>query len=118
MKDWSIEKKWLMIHQDRQAEMSNTRLRTSNSEKPGRPIPNASSPLIRSFTREEPRPSKSISSPVKLISPDMLTNRFFDNDDEYSPEFFIKKFSDPNLRSVTPKIAANLEVCLRTRSIE
>lgn len=148
MKDWKIEKKWLMINQDRQAEMlaSSTRLSPERMSMdvsrplPSAPSPSSSSPLIRSFTQikrtESPKPQKSTSSPlntsnnhadtnletnVKSSPAIVVTNEhFFDtrNDDEYSPEFFIKKFLDPNLRSVTTSIAANLEVSLRTRSIE
>ncbi|RCH81886.1 hypothetical protein CU098_003762, partial [Rhizopus stolonifer] len=69
--------------------------------------------------------SKSITmSPIKSSNSNSTSNRptdhFFDMsaNDQNSPEFFVKKFLDPNLRSVTTKIAASLEVSLRTRSMD
>lgn len=38
--------------------------------------------------------------------------------DRYSPEFFIRKFMEADLRAVTPSLAGHLEVNLRTRPIE
>lgn len=182
MENWSVEKKWLMIHQDHQAEqmtssskknktqlamtertsLDMSRLPATNSESTISPL----SPTPSKYNYG-PVPMKSSSSPIKLVnnisniskpasisnsnssitnntpnksstSPTLkrtqsivnlsnsvkkLTNindHHFDTfaADNNTPEFFVKKFLDPNLRSVTPKIAANLEVCLRTRSIK
>lgn len=206
MDHWGVEKKWLMIHQDHQAELLASGVKLDKLEDaiaerasldisrlpPSTPQQLSSSPLStnsrtldrqntynRATSSSGPTPTKSTSSPIKFgnntsISPttsndhltmtntnntnndDMAptyppinpklkrsrsiinlspvkskststttTNRnnndhYFDTNatDHTSPEFFVRKFLDPNLRSVTPKIAAALEVSLRTRSIE
>jgi hypothetical protein len=180
MEAWSIEKKWLMIHQDHQAERITTNLKPSKSlnvstertnidtsrlpvKSNGSPI----SPLSPTPSRLNygPSPIKSSSSPIQLVNNSNKTNKttpiannnpniihasnksptsptlmrsqstvlsasakksnnindhHFDTlaTENNTPEFFVRKFLDPNLRSVTPKIAASLEVCLRTRSIK
>jgi hypothetical protein len=201
MEHWGVEKKWLMIHQDHQAELlasgvKYSKLQDAVAERasidisrlpPPTQNTSASSPLSprsRLPTRQNtyssassadgPTPTKSISSPTKFVNtittsptntstissdnntttnndtapsyPPIITtsspklkrsrsivnlspvkpmstnshDHFFDTNatDHTSPEYFVRKFLDPNLRSVTPKIAASLEVSLRTRSIE
>lgn len=183
MEEWGLEKKWLMINQDHQAELLGTGMRASKLKEAAlertsldisrlptvAPTPSTSSPLARSHTQiqvrrgENPKASKSSPSPTSgtpngsfhkpslysintnlsdtsqsttnssvkrsptatrspspLIKPKLNVDHYFDtfSNDESSPEFYIKKFLDPNLRSVTTKIAASLEVSLRTRSIE
>jgi hypothetical protein len=74
----------------------------------------------------EPIPRKSTSSPgyFKSQKSDNLAEAKSDvyfnakAADQNSPEYYIQKFLDPNLRSVTPKIAESLEVSLRTRPIK
>jgi hypothetical protein len=191
MEQWGVEKKWLMINQDHQAELLASGVKQNKLQRVAAertsidisrlpPSGSASSPLKRQFSVKnlmDPKPIKSISSPVNTTPPpthfttdtmnisnntlyNINTNfstsdtstsspklnrsptidkptstlsptqvnsaassnnhHFFDAYavDRHSPEYFIRKFLDPNLRSVTPKIAASLEVCLRTRSIE
>lgn len=188
MEQWEVEKKWLMINQDHEAELlasgvKQNKLQRAAAERTNidisrlpPPTGSASSPLKRQFSVKnlnDPKPIKVISSPVNTTSPSLpyqfskdtmgITNstlhsintnqkttdisgsipqlhssptslspingndgtgnsshHFFDAHavDQHSPEYFIRKFLDPNLRSVTPKIAESLEVCLRTRSIE
>jgi hypothetical protein len=195
MEQWGVEKKWLMINQDHQAELlasgvKQSKLQRAAAERtsidisrlpPPSQAPTSSSSssslLKRQFSVKnliESKSIKSISSPVNTTPPpsnqftaDTISinnntlynintnlndhsetsmsssklkrsptvtstnfspikansatgNHFFDAYavDQHSPEYFIRKFLDPNLRSVTPKIAASLEVCLRTRSIE
>ncbi|OBZ88766.1 Cytokinesis protein sepA, partial [Choanephora cucurbitarum] len=178
MQSWHIEKKWLMVNQDHQAEMlasgvSQSKLQQAASARTSMDIsrlpanqPTSSRSLSTrkvAFSRpESPKPVKSISSPVSQpslpsinttilqtgtisLSPSSSTHsrsptvkrsksinvspiksnskRSTDSCldvsaiDQNSPEFFIKKFLDPHLRSVTTKIAASLEVSLRTRPI-
>lgn len=194
MKDWEVEKKWLMINQDHQAELlasgiRHSRLHEAAAERASLDISrlpstqinhSTSSPLSKSASRQPrpsidgPAPTKSISSPVNKsttptslkksqsnalrpintnastsvsnmspvknsptlnysptmsrsksmhaspTSPKGRNDHYYDTNtaDQNSQEFFVRKFLDPNLRSVTPKIAASLEVSLRTRSIE
>lgn len=135
MEHWEKEKKWLMIHQDHQAEllasgvpqnqleyaahkrtsmevdrlpMGNNLLLEKSTSTPIHPL--ASSSSIHKPPTKFIRKSRSIAS---LASPNKK-----EHEDLNSPEYFVRKFLDPNLRSVTPKIAASLEVSLRTRSIE
>ncbi|KAG1160361.1 hypothetical protein G6F37_004064 [Rhizopus arrhizus] len=147
MDKWGLEKKWLMINQELQAELlisgvkpSKIKMMNTESKQP----PSSRSSL------DELQPQKSLSTPTRLIekphaiittqlststsssltpssprtptrikniSPAHLRNHFFETD-QNSPEFFIRKFLDPNLRSVTVAIAARLEVALRTRSVD
>jgi hypothetical protein len=147
MDKWGLEKKWLMINQELQAELlisgvkpSKIKMMNTESKQP----PSSRSSL------DELQPQKSLSTPtrsiekphaivttqlststsssltpssprtptrIKSISPSHLRDHFFETD-QNSPEFFIRKFLDPNLRSVTVAIAARLEVALRTRSVE
>lgn len=178
MEEWGMEKKWLMINQDHQAELLGSGMRASKLKEAALerasldisrlPTATSSSPLVRSYTQarrgEDLKPSKSASSPSpnstpaasihkpslysintnssdtsqsttnssvrrsptitrspgSPVKPNLNVDHYFDkySNDENSPEFFVKKFLDPNLRSVTTKIAASLEVSLRTRSIE
>lgn len=184
MESWSVEKKWLMIHQDHQAELlasgtkqskfTNAAVERASIDVSRLPqtasksnSPNGSFSPSPSKSQLGPAPAKSTSSPIKYVhtnsnmhninttptnnalnispvtnktptSPKLMRSQsianlsptikkttssnehYFDvfTVDNNSPEFFLRKFLDPNLRSVTPKIAANLEVCLRTRSIE
>lgn len=188
MESWSVEKKWLMIHQDHQAELlasgtKQSKLTNAAVERASIDVsrlpqtasksnsPNGPFSPSPSKSQLGPAPAKSTSSPIKYVhtntnmhntitatttittnnalniipvtnktptSPKLMRSQsianlsptikkttssnehYFDvfTVDNNSPEFFLRKFLDPNLRSVTPKIAANLEVCLRTRSIE
>lgn len=190
MENWEVEKKWLMINQDHQAELlasgiRNSKLEEAIAERAGLDVSRlsssqvnlgVSSPLSKSTSQQlkpntdGPLPTKSISSPVNRSTTPSISNafrpintnttannssmspvktsptqnytpsinksksmhafpavpsdskneHFYDTNavDQYSQEFFVRKFLDPNLRSVTPKIAASLEVSLRTRSIE
>lgn len=181
MESWSVEKKWLMIHQDHQAELlasgfKQSKIQNAAAERASIDVsrlpPTASksngpnntySPSSSLKSQLGPAPTKSTSSTIKHVntntkststtnnalniipatnktptSPKLMRSQsianlsptvnkstgsnehYFDTFavDNNSPEFFLRKFLDPNLRSVTPKIAASLEVCLRTRSIE
>ncbi|KAI8989404.1 hypothetical protein BDB01DRAFT_848579 [Pilobolus umbonatus] len=150
MKHWSIEKKWLMIHQDHQAELlasgvSNNRLALDTIERVSNDQERSPVPTI-SRSSSYVKPQKSTSSPVHIItntdqiidskkslplsSPiptrskstkkDTVSNTCFNitTTDHNTPEYYIKKFLDPNLRSVTPKVAESLEISLRTRPID
>lgn len=188
MENWEVEKKWLMINQDHQAELLASGIRHSRIEEavaerasldisrlPNSQVNYSVSNPFSKATSQQPNtdgflPTKSISSPVHKsttpATPNILrpintnttanasnispiknsptqkysptinrsksmhvtptspsnskNDHFYDTNavDQYSQEFFVRKFLDPNLRSVTPKIAASLEVSLRTRSIE
>ncbi|KAI8877777.1 actin-binding FH2 [Backusella circina FSU 941] len=148
MENWTVEKKWLMIHQDHQAEflasggantqrykvaqrasMDLSRLSLDGSsrfaENPilqgSSSIHHQNSPLVPTKLKSLQIPRKIYElSPVDTIEPlAQVNDTFFDSfaADQNSPEYFVRKFLDPNLRSVTPKIAASLEVSLRTRPI-
>lgn len=142
MEKWGIEKKWLMINQELQAELlvsGGVPIKGRGSMESKQPLPSCSN-----SSDEAVQPQKSISTPTttrlkqptlhasqstltstspgrsKSTSPRTKKDHFFHAGtlDHHSPEFFIRKFLDPNLRSVTTPIAARLEVSLRTRSIE
>ncbi|KAG1277955.1 hypothetical protein G6F65_008197 [Rhizopus arrhizus] len=142
MEKWGIEKKWLMINQELQAELlvsGGLPIKGRGSMESKQPLPSCSN-----SSDEAVQPQKSISTPTttrlkqptlhasqstltstspgrsKSTSPRTKKDHFFHAGtlDHHSPEFFIRKFLDPNLRSVTTPIAARLEVSLRTRSID
>jgi hypothetical protein len=138
MEDWTIEKKWLMIHQDHQAEllasgggnsqpykaahrksMDVSRLSLDGSARfTGSPnLQKSSSSQRQSIQIQRTVPNFSPGDATELL--DHVNNTYFDDSaaDQNSPEYFLRKFLDPNLRSVTPKVAASLEVSLRTRPI-
>lgn len=176
MEHWEKEKKWLMIHQDHQAEllasgvpqnqleyaatkrasievdrlpnsyMADSSTITSLSptrQSPGGPLlekststpihhvhitsANNSSSTVNSSNNKSVYPIHTVlrkSRSIANLSSTKTKNSNSDHSfeahatDHNSPEYFVRKFLDPNLRSVTPKIAASLEVSLRTRSIE
>lgn len=184
MEHWEKEKKWLMIHQDHQAELlasgvtqghlqeamaagrasldmnrlPHTQLFDVNKpttsplsphnryqQSPTGPTPETSTSSPTYHVHTTPfnnhstatfsnnissshimhpisttlRKSRSIAnlSPVKSKSNNSNSDHNL-IDDSNSPEFFVRKFLGPNLSTVTPKIAASLEVSLRTRPIE
>ncbi|RCH79059.1 hypothetical protein CU098_005452, partial [Rhizopus stolonifer] len=107
MEKWGLEKKWLMINQEQQAELLVSG-RKSMEEELIQPQKSISTPIRHKELKPIPTVSHSTlspTSPAKSPRPD-------------TPEFFVRKFLDPNLRSVTTPIAARLEVSLRTRSID
>jgi hypothetical protein len=135
MRNWSLEKKQLMIHQDTQAELLASQYHQS-------PPLSLSTPLTSMATHNDHDPSHHLSSFISLLAekadkvkstlnkPDghrrwsryqlrhhsslPLTTL----DDGYnSPEFFIRKFMETNLRAVSVADACNLEFSLRTRPI-
>lgn len=174
MEHWEKEKKWLMIHQDHQAELlasgvSQGHIKEAIAERASldmNRLPNTQlhdlspiSPLSPNrYQQSPPGPSPDIytSSPVHTTPSNNHSTATFSNnistsnimhpisttlrksrsianlspvkaknsnndhssDDSNSPEYFVRKFLGPNLRAVTPKIAASLEVSLRTRPIE
>jgi hypothetical protein len=127
MDKWGTEKKWLMINQDHQAEMlASGAIKKYPTVSPTQ-TKRKSVDLTRSPTTmsvREPIPRKSTSSPGYFKS--QKSDNLAESDvhfnakaaDQNSPEYYIQKFLDPNLRSVTPKIAESLEVSLRTRPIK
>lgn len=60
-----------------------------------------------------PQPSVSSSTHVHSVSSDGISLT-----DRNTPEFYIRKFMEADLRAVTPALANNLEVSLRTRPVE
>lgn len=143
MVHWEKEKKWLMIHQDHQAELLASGVPQNQLEHAANKrtsmevdrLPNSASPRQ---SPGGPLLEKSASTPIHPLNHSISTvhkphhiirksrsianlstnKKIVEHEEHNSPEFFVRKFLDPNLRSVTPKIAASLEVSLRTRSID
>lgn len=145
MRNWDINKKWLMVNQDRQAEILASSTSLYDSSETGttkdlkgartvHPIvvtPSSSTNTMRTTNRSSTTSSSgssgsnstrsSLGLATTSIPPPISTTAIVDNlpaGDRNSPEYFIRKFMEPNLRAVTPTVAANLEVSLRTRPIE
>ncbi|KAG2233169.1 hypothetical protein INT48_005007 [Thamnidium elegans] len=166
MEHWEKEKKWLMIHQDHQAELlasgvSQGHMQETIAERASldmNRLPNTQlhdlntiSPLSPNRYQQSlpgPFPETSTSSPVHTTPSNNHSTATFSNnistsnimhpisttlrksrsianlspvkaknsnndhglDDSNSPEYFVRKFLSPNLRSVTPKIAESLEL--------
>lgn len=150
MRNWDINKKWLMVNQDRQAEIlaSSTSLYDSSENaatkdlkgaRTAHPIvvtPSSSTNTMRATNRSSTTSSSGSSgsnstrSSLGLAATTASTTTttipaaisttvdHLPAGDRNSPEYFIRKFMEPSLRAVTPAVAANLEVSLRTRPIE
>jgi hypothetical protein len=137
MRSWSLEKKQLMIHQDTQAELLASQYHQS-------PPSSLSTPLTSMATNNDHDPSHHPSSFISVLAEkaDKVKSTLNKSDghghrrwsryqsghrsslplktldDGYnSPEFFIRKFMETNLRAVSVADACNLEFSLRTRPI-
>ncbi|KAI8143924.1 hypothetical protein BJV82DRAFT_609883 [Fennellomyces sp. T-0311] len=140
MRAWDVNKKWLMVNQDRQAEMnvsdhpeplsvlndkglmwSNNLVRSpENIRSAPFPEPSRSAGTLRgsrsSTTTNSSSGSTSPRSSNGNAPPGMM--EAVPAGDRNTPEYFIRKFMETNLRAVTPTTAAHLEVSLRTRPID
>ncbi|KAI9317621.1 hypothetical protein BX666DRAFT_1857292, partial [Dichotomocladium elegans] len=139
MQNWDINKKWLMVNQDRQAEMMTTvsahqeghhasvrrSPSTSTRDNSGiavrRPV-NTQPAIISPSNSSNLRSSRSSTTSNNSSSSSPRTSISGMTDiaagDRNSPEFFIRKLTEPSLRGLTPGIIAHLEVSLRTRPID
>ncbi|KAI8072909.1 formin homology 2 domain-containing protein [Gongronella butleri] len=137
---WDSNKKWLMINQDRQANMlsskpaagaattSTTASYASNDPPPlinilaenAREMWNATvDASSRAVERHSQRQSYlSPQRPVDQPVPSPSTSFETAMQDPNAPEFFIRKFMESDLRGVTPALASHLEVSLRTCTID
>ncbi|OBZ81412.1 Cytokinesis protein sepA, partial [Choanephora cucurbitarum] len=86
MLGFSTEKKWLMVSQDKQADSTG-------------PTPSSTSSSIASNTNHT-----NTKEHVNTVN----------QADKNSPEFYIDKFLEPDMRGVTPRLVAHLAVSLRT----
>ncbi|KAG0177062.1 hypothetical protein DFQ29_005302 [Apophysomyces sp. BC1021] len=147
MRAWDVQKKWLMINQDRHAEMIATGAKTSNTAEDSQPAPlinviaekagemwsatlDAGARAVETYSGHRssqppnPRRSSGIINPSSNMSSSTSTisTVAYDNStaasDRNSPEFYIRKLMEADLRAVTPSLAAHLEVSLRTRPID
>ncbi|KAG2196955.1 hypothetical protein INT46_008126 [Mucor plumbeus] len=82
MLGFSTEKKWLMVSQDKQADLT-------------APTPSSSSSTITSNNLNK-------------------ENTLVNSADKNSPDFYIDKFLEPDMRGITPRLIAHLAVSLRT----
>jgi cytokinesis protein len=73
MLEFSIEKKWLMVSQDKQVE-----------------------------------------APIPSISSSTTHHHIENTTTKNSPDFYIEKFLEPDMKGVTPRLVAHLAVSLRT----
>ena len=145
---WDVEKKWLMLVQDRQAEqLASGRKGVLDDEDPDAPAP-----LInilaekagemwsatwdagaRKIDKHQQRmaqnphrlapvisisPSSSSTIASTATPPTGINVTTASEQDRYAPEFFIRKFMEADLRAVTPTLVGHLEVNLRTRPLE
>lgn len=138
-----VKTKWAMIVQDRKAELSVSGRRTSTEEgdEEAQPLIHVLSDLageMWSATKDStaraverhsnryshlgPNPSMAASTHTHSASSAVpQTIAAYDGplpSDKNSPEFYIRKFMEADLRAVTPALANNLEVSLRTRPVE
>lgn len=82
MLGFSTEKKWLMVSQDKQADLT-------------APTPSSSSSIIANNNLNK-------------------ENALVNSADKNSPDFYIDKFLEPDMRGITPRLIAHLAVSLRT----
>lgn len=148
MLEWDVEKKWLLISQDPKAEQLASGRKTALDDKdPDAPPPlinvlaekagemwsatwehgsrrlekhrmSAHPGRLGPPTNISPSSSTGLSTtgvPISQPGPGAST---FSDLDRYSPEFFIRKFMEADLRAVTPALVDHLTVNLRTRPIE
>lgn len=87
MSAFSIEKKRLMLSQDMHAAAAPTSI-----------------PVVTPNNHQPSKRSRSIPNDLKEV-------------DRGSPEYYIVKFKDPELKSVNPRLVAHLAVSLRTMSL-
>lgn len=80
MLGFATDKKWLMVSQDKQADIT-------------APTPSSSSSIVNHNNQESPTTTSA---------------------DKNSPDFYIEKFLEPDMRGVTPRLIAHLAVSLRT----
>jgi hypothetical protein len=133
MLNWDSEKKWLMITQDHQAEMlaAGVKSQQTTDDKTA-----AAPPLVNILKEKagemltatidagqravERHTGVAPVTPPPPTTPPQAPPQYYDNSvaDRNSPEFFIRKFMEKDLRAVTPSIAGHLEVSLRTRPLE
>ncbi|KAG1461927.1 hypothetical protein G6F56_005619 [Rhizopus delemar] len=138
-----VKTKWAMIVQDRKAELSVSGRRTSTEEgdEEAQPLIHVLSDLageMWSATKDStaraverhsnryshlgPNPSMAASTHTHSASSAVpQTIAAYDGplpSDKNSPEFYIRKFMEADLRAVTPALANNLEVSLRTRPVD
>lgn len=83
MLGFSIEKKWLMVSQDKQADST-------------APIPSSSSSTVTNNNNTDNNSTTESTA------------------DKNSPDFYIDKFLEPDMKGVTPRLIAHLAVSLRT----
>lgn len=82
---------------------------------------NRSSHLAPAGRRVSEAIQPSASSSTSTVSPGISTSVAYEGasaSDKNSPEFYIRKFMEADLRAVTPALADNLAVSLRTRPVE
>jgi hypothetical protein len=131
MLNWDSEKKWLMIMQDHQAEMlaAGVKSQQGHEDKTGAAPPLVNilkekagemlTATIDAGQRAVERHTGVVTPPLPS-TPAQVPTQYYDNSvaDRNSPEYFIRKFMEKDLRAVTPSIAGHLEVSLRTRPLE
>ncbi|KAI9249024.1 armadillo-type protein, partial [Sporodiniella umbellata] len=138
-----VKTKWAMIVQDRKAELSVSGRRTDGEEKgeDAQPLIHVLSDLageMWSATKDStaraverhsnryshlgPVPASAASihnhSALSGTPPTIVAYDGPLPSDKNSPEFYIRKFMEADLRAVTPALANNLEVSLRTRPVD
>ncbi|OZJ02756.1 hypothetical protein BZG36_03344 [Bifiguratus adelaidae] len=86
---WPIEKKWLMVSQDKEADK-----------------------LAHGSTATPVLPRRGTSAQETAFAAYNARS-----DDKSTPEWYIKRFMDPDLRNLTPKVVAHLAVSLRTMQL-
>lgn len=136
MLSWDAEKKWLMIMQDHQAEMLAAGAKSQQGddksqqpaplvnilkEKAGEMLTATIDAGQRAVERHSgPIPPGGQYSAQQQTASTQAPAQYYDTSvaDRNSPEYFIRKFMEKDLRAVTPSIAGHLEVSLRTRPLE
>lgn len=136
---WDVEKKWLMINQDRQAEhIASGRKTALDDDDPDAPPPLLNTlaekagemwsatwdagarKLDKYAAKHSHRMSTTLTPPTITPIPSTSTGAVPPGglDDKYGPEYFIRRFMEADLRGVTVSLVGHLEVNLRTRPIE
>jgi hypothetical protein len=136
MLSWDSEKKWLMIQQDHQAEMLAAGVKSQQpleekvppaaplvnilKEKAGEMLTATIDAGQRAVERHTGSSTSGALTPPLPTAPAHTPGQYYDSSvaDRNTPEFFIRKFMEKDLRAVTPSIAGHLEVSLRTRPLE
>lgn len=134
MLSWDSEKKWLMIQQDHQAEMLASGVKSQQPSEDKNPA--TAAPLVNILKEKagemltatidagqravERHTGTGALTPPLPATPAHTPAQYYDSSvaDRNTPEFFIRKFMEKDLRAVTPSIAGHLEVSLRTRPLE